>query len=143
MSWLIGNDLDYDGAKEILPIRFPYFEFDTTWSRRRQRSSGGTGENRAPTSMETVQRMSPKSPRYIKSHLPFHLLPAEMRTGLKEPKIIYCARNPKDVCVSFYHHRVLTEGYEGSLDEFVDEFIGTLANCEQRTKAGQTPIIRF
>jgi len=27
MSWLIGNDLDYEGAKVILPTRFPYFEW--------------------------------------------------------------------------------------------------------------------
>jgi estrone sulfotransferase len=26
MAWMIGNDLDYNGAKVILPVRFPYFE---------------------------------------------------------------------------------------------------------------------
>lgn len=26
MVWLIGNDLNYEGAKTILPVRFPYFE---------------------------------------------------------------------------------------------------------------------
>ena len=78
--------------------------------------------------MELVHQM--QSPRYIKTHLPFNLLPSQIKTGEREPKIIYCARNPKDVCVSFYHHRVMTEGYMGSLDEFVDEFIGTVSNCK-------------
>lgn len=26
MAWMIGNDLDYEKAKTILPVRFPYFE---------------------------------------------------------------------------------------------------------------------
>lgn len=26
MAWMIGNDLDYERAKTILPVRFPYFE---------------------------------------------------------------------------------------------------------------------
>lgn len=74
-----------------------------------------------PSSIEIVQIA--KSPRTIQSHLPFSLLPREIREGLKKPKIIYVARNPKDVCVSFYHHRVLIEGYSGTLDEYVEEFI--------------------
>jgi len=74
--------------------------------------------------MEIVNGMD--SPRYIKTHLPLNLLPQELLT--KRPKIIYVARNPKDQCVSFYHHRVLIEGYKGTVDDFVDEYVQDL--CE-------------
>jgi len=76
--------------------------------------------------MEIVAHMP--STRYIKTHLPFNLLPKQIQNGEKRPKIVYVARNPKDVCVSFYHHRVMTEGYEKSVDEFVDEFVNDVSN---------------
>ncbi|XP_031637530.1 sulfotransferase 1E1-like [Contarinia nasturtii] len=41
------------------------------------------------------------SPRVIKSHLPPHLLPVELWTV--RPKIVYIARNPKDVAISLFH----------------------------------------
>ncbi len=44
------------------------------------------------------------SPRTMKTHLSKNLLPPQIYT--KKPKIIYIARNPKDVAVSFYYmHR--------------------------------------
>lgn len=56
--------------------------------------------------MEIVHHLP--SQRYIKTHLPFDLLPNEILNGERSPKIVYVARNPKDVCVSYYHHKVLT-----------------------------------
>ncbi|CAG9770765.1 unnamed protein product [Ceutorhynchus assimilis] len=41
------------------------------------------------------------SPRTIKSHLTFELLPEQLMSV--KPKIIYVIRNPKDVCVSLYY----------------------------------------
>merc|ERR1719319_171183 len=41
------------------------------------------------------------SPRVIKSHLPFEFLPPKL---LDTCKVIYVGRNPKDTCVSYYHH---------------------------------------
>jgi hypothetical protein len=49
--------------------------------------------------------------RFIKTHLPFALLPPNLlEVGCK---VIYVARNPKDVIVSFYHLNRLfrTQGY--------------------------------
>ncbi|KAF4524245.1 hypothetical protein B566_EDAN008791 [Ephemera danica] len=56
-------------------------------------------------------------PRFIKSHFPLSLLPANL---LDTCKVIYVARNPKDVAVSFYHQnrpwtpfwKHLEEGWE-------------------------------
>ncbi|ODN03779.1 Sulfotransferase family cytosolic 1B member 1 [Orchesella cincta] len=120
MVWMIGNDMDFENAKTILPVRFPYFEFDASWDENGN-DTGTTKGKRNMTSMEIVHHMP--STRYIKTHLPFNLLPRQMQTRERSPKIIYVARNPKDVCVSFYHHKVLTEAYDKSIDEFVDEFV--------------------
>jgi hypothetical protein len=44
------------------------------------------------------------SPRIIRPHLPFFLLPPKL---LDTAKVVYVARNPKDVIVSaFYHHKL-------------------------------------
>ncbi|XP_016959226.1 sulfotransferase 1 family member D1-like [Drosophila biarmipes] len=61
------------------------------------------------------------SPRFIKSHLPAQLLPAQLwKLGRK---IIYVARNPKDVVVPSYHFLTALNHWQGSLDELVDEFV--------------------
>lgn len=62
------------------------------------------------------------SPRVIKSHLPPHLLPVELWTV--QPKIIYIARNPKDVAISMYHMlRNDFKDFSGTLEEFFDVFL--------------------
>ncbi|XP_078683178.1 sulfotransferase 1A1-like [Branchiostoma floridae x Branchiostoma belcheri] len=62
------------------------------------------------------------SPRLMKTHMPYHLLPKQAREG--KGKIIYCARNVKDVVVSLHKMR---EGFEhlpcGTFDENFQEFI--------------------
>jgi hypothetical protein len=68
--------------------------------------------------LETVQNA--QSPRFIKSHLPVHLLPDQIWTV--KPKIIYVKRNIKDTAVSFFHHMALLHGYTGSLDDYINAF---------------------
>ena len=41
------------------------------------------------------------SPRFVKCHLPMSLYQPKM---LDVCKVVYVARNPKDLCVSLYHH---------------------------------------
>lgn len=60
-------------------------------------------------------------PRHIKSHLPVFLLPNKLWTV--KPKIIYVARNPKDVAVSFFHHYRHIVGYEGTQEDFTEAFL--------------------
>lgn len=71
-------------------------------------------------SLERVE--NEPSPRVIISHLPPNLLPVELWTI--RPKIIYIARNPKDVAISMFH--TLHDDFEhfsGTLEEYFDLFL--------------------
>ena len=58
--------------------------------------------------------------RVFNTHLRFDILP---RNGAA--RWIYLIRSPLDTCVSFYHHLVhqVEGGYEGTFDEFFQEWI--------------------
>lgn len=60
--------------------------------------------------------------RFIKTHLPFSLLPPDLLT--KGCKVVYVARNPLDAAVSFYHlHRSGRNfDYTGSVSKFWNYF---------------------
>lgn len=60
--------------------------------------------------------------RFIKTHLPFSLMPPSVMN--ERAKIIYVARNPKDVIVSYYHLSRLyrTTGYVNDFDQFWEYF---------------------
>lgn len=63
-------------------------------------------------------------PFLIKNHLPASFLPRKIWTV--KPKIIYVARNPKDVAISFYHHYKNSYNYCGSLEDFLGLFLDGL-----------------
>ncbi|KAF2881818.1 hypothetical protein ILUMI_24374 [Ignelater luminosus] len=64
-----------------------------------------------------------KSPRCIRTHLPWCLLPEQIRNGTRSPKMICVLRNPKDTCVSFYHYNRLMGGFTGTFEEFSRLFL--------------------
>lgn len=64
------------------------------------------------------------SPRIFKSHLPAFLLPKELWTV--RPKIIYTARNRKDIAVSLYHFPNALNKSTLSLEEIFDAFLSEL-----------------
>ncbi|NWW78481.1 ST2B1 Sulfotransferase, partial [Climacteris rufus] len=64
-----------------------------------------------------------ETPRLLTTHLPAHVLaPALQRS---KAKVIYVARNPKDVAVSFYHFHHLAKFLPdpGSFDAFLTQFL--------------------
>lgn len=64
------------------------------------------------------------SPRIIRSHLPWCLLPTQHKKI--KPKLIYIFRDPKDVCVSYYHYLQLLHSVSISFDEFAELFLAGL-----------------
>lgn len=64
--------------------------------------------------------------RFIKTHLPLKLLPPSIMS--KHAKVIYIARNPKDVVVSYYHLNKLyrTQGYVNDFETFFKYFLNDL-----------------
>ncbi|XP_023245064.1 sulfotransferase 1 family member D1-like [Copidosoma floridanum] len=113
MAWLIGNDLNYEKAKKNhVALRNPLLESSALMV------NGSFVEwfAKLGESVEIVDNLA--SPRYIKSHLPLDLLPNQILK--KNPKIIYVARNPKDMCVSFYHYCRLFHDVRSSFEEFAE-----------------------
>ncbi|KAK7868457.1 hypothetical protein R5R35_011206 [Gryllus longicercus] len=124
MAWCIANDLDFERAKVFLPERFPFLEHTTLFDYR-DLFAKRPDMNFPLYVTNSVQYVSElPSPRFIKTHLPWELLPKQIQDGSKQPKIIYVARNCKDTCVSYYHHSKLLEGYKGSFDDFCKLFMG-------------------
>ncbi|XP_022917515.2 luciferin sulfotransferase-like [Onthophagus taurus] len=120
MVWLIENNLDYEGAKMDLNYRFPYLEF-TPIIQYRLRSVPDEVCGSIPNSVRELANMEER--RFIKTHLPWELLPLQIQNGSVKPKIIHIIRNPKDVCVSYHHHGKLFPGYRNTLEQDVNAFL--------------------
>ncbi|XP_052810646.1 sulfotransferase 4A1-like isoform X1 [Mya arenaria] len=109
MSYLI-ETLDFETANNVyLDDRFPMIDIL---------------DDRLPfyRSVKHAEQMS--SPRFIKCHLPYFLLPEQLRQG--KGRIIYIARNPKDVVASYYRLQKWTDieaEQDSSWDKFIDLFV--------------------
>jgi len=88
--------------------KFPFFEF--------------MYPTHSTPGLEKIAGMS--SPRFIKSHLHYHLLPNDLQKGTG--KIIYIARSAKDVCASYFNHfRMMSSHhrFSGTFPQFYKTFI--------------------
>ncbi|XP_048515989.1 luciferin sulfotransferase-like [Athalia rosae] len=127
MVWSICNDIESEAAKVDLTARFPFFEFSSLFDLPEDLKN----DERVPDSFVDSFRFAANlpSPRFIKTHLPFHLLPRQIRNGEKQPKMIYVVRDPKDTCISYFHHSLLLDEFKGTFEEFAKLFLADLLYC--------------
>lgn len=114
LLWLLQNNCDFESAgKTGLIIRTPFLEMPYL-------SSHMQAMKDMFMNVDKVEQLP--SPRVIRPHLPFYLLPPQL---LDTAKVVYVARNPKDVIVSYYFHHKLIKlhGYIGTLEEFAQFFM--------------------
>ncbi|XP_068629344.1 sulfotransferase 1E1-like [Battus philenor] len=117
LVWLIKNNFDYEKAAEtLLADRFPFIELIMFKKKRDTNNKIGEEKVKAASealmvSVEKINGMA--SPRFIKSHLPMSLLPPKL---LDTCKVVYVAREPRDVAVSFYHQHILMKKCPADLD---------------------------
>ncbi|XP_060529473.1 luciferin sulfotransferase-like [Cylas formicarius] len=128
MVWMIMHDLDFEGGQVNLGQRSPFLEVSAIYDFRNlmRNNKDFVPPPFLQDSLKFVKEQ--ENPACIKTHLPFHLLPLDIQSGRKNPKIIYVARNPKDTCVSYYHHSRALEGYTGTFDDFVRLFLAGKLN---------------
>lgn len=78
-------------------------------------------EYMAPTMAGYETSIAADPPRLMKSHLPADRMPRAWREN--RAKVIYLIRNPKDVCVSFYHQLAsFLQGPDADWDLWVRRF---------------------
>ncbi|XP_018571408.1 estrogen sulfotransferase-like [Anoplophora glabripennis] len=115
MIWIIGNNLDFETAKNTLQqFRAPLIEASASLY-----TFADLFKENFTDSVEYVNNFP--SPRFIKTHLTYRLLPSEIRKV--KPKIIYLMRNPKDVCVSYYFHCKVLHGFNVDFELFCELFL--------------------
>ncbi|GJQ87477.1 hypothetical protein Trydic_g19237 [Trypoxylus dichotomus] len=116
MVWLVVNNCDYEGAKELLELRYGFIELLGIIS-----SMVEDVEYVTPDPVHKLDNTTGR--RFIKTHLPWDLLPLQIRNGTKKPKIIYVIRDVKDVVVSWFHHAKVFKETATDLHEFFKLFL--------------------
>ncbi|XP_011883398.1 PREDICTED: sulfotransferase family cytosolic 1B member 1-like [Vollenhovia emeryi] len=121
LVWLIANDMNFEEARRrYLRDRVPFIDFEIIlddYLIKGLSEKVNAEKFDEEYSIEFVQ--SQPSPRFIKSHLPLELLPTVVNSTCK---IIYVARNPRDVVVSWYLLENL-EWYQGTFAQYCANFI--------------------
>ncbi|XP_063821989.1 luciferin sulfotransferase-like isoform X2 [Ostrinia nubilalis] len=136
LVWLIGNNFDYETAAAIPLIqRSLFLELSSFLNggntpkvllenlKGDEKEIQFLKESREPN-YKLVEALP--SPRFVKSHLPLSLLPP----GLLRARVVYVARDPRDVAVSYYHHILLFKryGFTGDFKNYWDYFRKDMLN---------------
>ena len=129
MVWQIVNKVDTEKAKKIpLFARSPFIEMEGLFPEDADSSfmlkkSTSKEEFSMDWRIKSVQSAcNIPSPRVIKTHLPLEFLPPKL---LDTCKVIFVGRNPKDACVSFYHHQAMKPEYhmKGNFSDFAGLYL--------------------
>ena len=128
MVWQIVNKVDTEIAKKVpLWARSPFIELEGLMLEGMAEELKTMGTEKGFSvdwEVDSVEfAANAPSPRVIKTHLPFEFLPPKL---LETCKVIYVGRNPRDTCVSFYHHYLTFNDdykFEGSFSDFANLFL--------------------
>ncbi|XP_068629343.1 sulfotransferase 1C4-like [Battus philenor] len=134
LVWMVANDLDYETSNAMpLTDRFPFLEFSIcvhpVLAKNLIVENSHSEENlkvlQWVTQPGTEQLALIRTPRFVKSHMPLSLLPPNL---LETAKVVYVARDPRDVAVSFFHlnKSMRTQGYIGDFKTYWKFFINDL-----------------
>nr|XP_026494933.1 sulfotransferase family cytosolic 1B member 1 [Vanessa tameamea] len=134
LVWMVANDLDYEKSNKIpLTERYPFLEFSVyvhPIMKKRFHDENVDSKHKLKileyvSQPATEQLAISPSPRFVKTHLPLSLLPPSL---LDTAKVIYVARDPRDVAVSFFHlnKSMRTQGYIGDFKTYWQFFIKDL-----------------
>jgi len=117
MVWMIAHDCDTEAAKESLITRSPFIELPDIAQIEVKPEEEDVLKS---VTLDKIGEMP--SPRVIKTHLPFYLLPPHL---VDTCKVVYVARNPKDVIVSYFHHHKLftNQQFTADIEKFADYFM--------------------
>lgn len=137
MIWLITNDLDFVRASnEALNKRFPFMELHVLLTdEHRERFTKENLQIKREKPVDCLEeRFLPiygylsglTTQRFIKTHLPIKFMPSNITKV--DSKVVYVARNPKDVAVSTYHFfKNPIFDFQGSFEDFADYFMNDLS----------------
>ncbi|XP_013180694.1 PREDICTED: sulfotransferase family cytosolic 1B member 1-like isoform X5 [Papilio xuthus] len=109
LVWLLASNLDYStAAKSPLSARsifldLPLIAHDNLMESLKKKHADNPEYLKTLQAMRTPgseQASKMASPRFIRTHLPLSFLPP---TLLDSTKVVYVARDPRDVAVSYYH----------------------------------------
>ncbi|CAL4112889.1 unnamed protein product [Meganyctiphanes norvegica] len=134
LVWTMRNnpDLDNPDADLYLNHRVPHLEADAFMHSKKLPSTRSevlnTFNSRCPNGNveehDIYLQMALKAPggRTFKTHLSPSLMSPNLLT---DAKVVYIVRNPKDVCMAYYHISRLAKyiSYDGSFGDFVSYFV--------------------
>jgi len=98
MTWHIMTGVDLDTAKKPLFERSPFIDMVMI-----------KGETKENTDKYFDDLEKAPSPRLIKTHYPFEMLPPAL---LDTCKVLFVSRNVKDSAVSYFHHENLMKSHD-------------------------------
>ncbi|XP_061713628.1 luciferin sulfotransferase-like isoform X2 [Cydia pomonella] len=129
LVWLLMNDLDFDTALKI-PLNSRYITLERNHVRYQKEVNLDSLDpilvhecSKQLLSYDAINNAP--SPRFFKTHIAFSLLPLNL---LDSAKVLYVARDPRDVAVSLFHHQKLTWFYPGDFKSFWNLFINDLGS---------------
>jgi len=131
LVWMIAHDLDYErGQRELLGQRAPFFEWSNCVHDSTREQFVQENADNSKNQEFILKATTPgyeylpffKGQRVVKTHFPMSMLPPSIMQ--KRAKVVYVARNPKDVAVSYYHLCRLFRnmGFVADFSKFWDYF---------------------